>query len=249
MSLSSPLLLIPLLDDIPDLSRKIVLITGGTSDVGKETPQYLLQHGSSHIIITGRNQYAAEGLIAGSKASNPTVQIDFTSCELINLEAVKSTSSSILSGIDGLDLVFCGAGNVCNAPVSSEDGYELQFPTNHLGHALLIEKLLPILRHSVRVLKTPQSMFFGTWRRYGQSKLTNIVYARALARRYPSIILGRPMGWFDILFVHIATICITQPTHEHAWNGVNPSLEDYRGDEQLEDRLWEWTGRELERWV
>lgn len=282
----------------------------GTSGVGKETLQYLLPHGPSHIIITGRNQSAAERLIAESKASNPTVQVTFVSCELDSLEAVKLASSSILSKIDRLDLVFCGAGIMCNPPAISKDGYELQFATNHLGHALLIKELLPILQRTVKesksdvrvvitssqaaalllpaggiqfeLLKTTQSMFFGTWRRYGQSKLANILYARALAKQYPSILftsvhpgvsftgLGRSMGWFDTLFVHIFTIGMTQPAHELAWNGlwaatgdrngvengayyepvgIKPSLKDYRGDEKLEERLWEWTERELEKWM
>lgn len=74
------------------------------------------------------------------------------------------------------------------------------------------------------------------------------------------------MGWFDTLFVHIFTIGITQDVHELAWNGIwaatsdrngvenggyyepvgiKPLLRDYRGDERLEERLWEWTERSL----
>lgn len=95
------------------------------------------------------------------------------------------------------------------------DGYELQFGTNHVGHALLIKKLLPLLvktseqpNADVRIviltslgfafhprggiafndLKTVQNyVIFGPFARYGQSKLANILYARELARRYPQI--------------------------------------------------------------
>lgn len=97
----------------------------------------------------------------------------------------------------------------------TKDGYELQFGTNHLGHALLIQKLLPALERTAarggdpRIiilssqgfllhpqegiafadLKTEQDFCVaGPWRRYGQSKLANLLYARELARRYPGII-------------------------------------------------------------
>jgi NAD(P)-dependent dehydrogenase (short-subunit alcohol dehydrogenase family) len=83
-------------------------------------------------------------------------------------------------------------------PALTKDGYELQFGTNHLGHALIIKQLLPTLLKiaGARIvsfsslgfmlhptggilfngLKTPQSLgFMGSWTRYGQSKLANIV--------------------------------------------------------------------------
>ena len=102
-------------------------------------------------------------------------------------------------------------------PGLSEAGYEIQFATNHLGHAMLIKLLLPTLlktavnpESDVRIvlntslgwrthptggiqfdsLNTTQESLYpilASWFRYGQSKLANIVYAAELARRYPSI--------------------------------------------------------------
>lgn len=100
-------------------------------------------------------------------------------------------------------------------PSLTADGYELQFGTNHLGHALLIKKFLPLLEKrkseggDARIiilssqawnlhprggiifddLKTTQSFWVvGGWRRYGQSKLANLLYARELSARYPDIL-------------------------------------------------------------
>lgn len=94
----------------------------------------------------------------------------------------------------------------------TKDGYEVQFGTNHLGHALLMKLLLPTLLQTakrpgadVRVvslssegagmhpsggivfkdLKTTQSFsLLGPWQRYGQSKLANVLYAAEMARKY-----------------------------------------------------------------
>jgi NAD(P)-dependent dehydrogenase (short-subunit alcohol dehydrogenase family) len=110
---------------------------------------------------------------------------------------------------------MCNAG-IMAAPLGlTQDGYELQFGVNHLGHALLIQKLLPTLRRTatlpggdVRIviltshgfrghpsggirfdaLRTTQDLGpGGPWLRYGQSKLANLVYARELARRVPEL--------------------------------------------------------------
>ena len=100
-------------------------------------------------------------------------------------------------------------------PALTKDGYEVQFGTNHLGHALLIKLLMPTLERSAQEpasdarvviitseafimhpsegivfkdLRTVQTFVLGGgWRRYGQSKLANMLYAAELARRYPSI--------------------------------------------------------------
>jgi NAD(P)-dependent dehydrogenase (short-subunit alcohol dehydrogenase family) len=100
-------------------------------------------------------------------------------------------------------------------PALSRDGYEIQFATNHLGHALLVKKLLPLLLQSnpdhsdsrvVMVssetwrgapsggiqfdrLNTTQDMpVMGRWLRYGQSKLANMLYARQLAKKVPGVL-------------------------------------------------------------
>lgn len=106
-------------------------------------------------------------------------------------------------------------------PALSPQGYELQFATNHLGHACILSHFLPLLLSTaklpsadVRVVTLTslgyafhpksgvdfgaldsRSTFSGPlcdagggWLRYGQSKLANILYASALARRHPEIL-------------------------------------------------------------
>jgi len=111
---------------------------------------------------------------------------------------------------------MCNAGVMRVPPSRTKEGYEIQFGTNHVGHALLIKLLLPLMENTaeqpnadVRIvclssrlsfahpkggivfdkLKTDQSDLgaLGSWYRYGQSKLANLLYARELARRYPKL--------------------------------------------------------------
>lgn len=113
-----------------------------------------------------------------------------------------------------LDILICNAGIMAVPAAVTKDGYEIQFGTNHLGHALLIKHLLPVMLKTAELygdarivsltslgyqvapsggiifetLKTKQEFaLFGRWSRYGQSKLANILYAGELAMRYPTI--------------------------------------------------------------
>ena len=99
-------------------------------------------------------------------------------------------------------------------PALTEDGYEIQFGTNHLGHALLIKHLIPVMLSTAKDhgdarivcltstgfglapkegiifkdLRTTMDMGLGaSWTRYGQSKLANILYGSQLAQHYPEL--------------------------------------------------------------
>lgn len=132
---------------------------------------------------------------------------------MTDLSAVKAASSKIASSTDRLDLVFCNAGVMATAVGLSKDGFENQFAINHLGHAMLVRELLPVLQKTaaspgsdVRVIfstslgyhfasqidydsiRTKQEMMvLGAFRRYGQSKLANILYPAELARKFSAI--------------------------------------------------------------
>lgn len=138
-------------------------------------------------------------------------------------------------------------------PGLTEDGYEIQFGTNHLGHALLIRKLLPVLERTAEIsdvrvviltslgfkfargisfdtVKSVQEGVLGPWVRYGQSKLANLLYARELARRYPSLTsisvtpgvvntgLVENLGRFNRAFVWVTNLGHMMGPEEGAYN-------------------------------
>ena len=202
---------------IRDLSGKVFLITGGTAGLGYETAVSFAAHNPGHIFFTGRSQPSADKLIKEVNSKYPNVPITFVQCDLASLESVQNAAREILSKTDRLDIVMANAGIMALPPGLTKDGYEIQFGTNHMGHALLVKLLTPLLESTakktgdVRIiwntslghrghpsggiqfdkLKTTHADIFfilGQWMRYGQSKLANLLYAREYAKHHPEIV-------------------------------------------------------------
>ncbi|OTB02486.1 hypothetical protein M426DRAFT_264517 [Hypoxylon sp. CI-4A] len=214
--------------DVPDLTGKVILVTGdsvltlplhiGTAGLGSASVALLAKRNPLRIYITGRNATAAEGVVEKVRRESPESKTDiqFVKCDQANLSSVKEAAESILARESRLDILMANAGVMATPPGLTANGYEVQFGVNHVGHALLIRKLLPLLEKTaaqpgsdVRIviltslgfmmaprrtgiafdeLRTTQNYWIlGPWQRYGQSKLANILYTRELARRYPNI--------------------------------------------------------------
>lgn len=131
--------------------------------------------------------------------------------DLSSFASIKSAAATFTSQSRRLDLLFNNAGIMACPMSETVDGYEIQFGTNHMGHALLTKLLLPTLLNTakepdadVRIINLssyghtmapPDGIIFdkavlaqqGPWARYGQSKLANILYTRELAKRYPTV--------------------------------------------------------------
>lgn len=176
----------------------------------------MVRHNPAHVLFTGRKARSAQDTIAKAKAAAPDVKVTFVEVDLANLASVKDAGEKIAADLPRLDVLVCNAGIMAVPAAVSKDGYEIHFATNHLGHALLTFKLLPLLSRTadlgssdVRIimvtstawrgtppggivfdkLKSTQEMaVLGRWLRYGQSKLANMIFARELAARYPKIL-------------------------------------------------------------
>ncbi|KAH6696970.1 oxidoreductase [Plectosphaerella plurivora] len=199
-------------EDIPDLTGKIILVTGGTAGIGRTTILSLVKHRPSHIVFTGRNASKAEQVVTEARKLASNVPVTFMECDLSSLSSVAAMSRKFLSVFDRLDIFFANAGIMAVPPALTKDGYEVQFGTNHMGHALMLKYLLPLMAKTaaagrdVRIvttsssafqgssgidyatIKTPQAMVFGHFRRYMQSKLANTLYSQKIADLYPDII-------------------------------------------------------------
>lgn len=201
--------------------RKTILITGGTSGLGAASALALARlHPSSRIYLAGRNASAAASHIAqiATSEKEPTAELIFLPLDLTSLPSIRSAALHLLSLEPHLDVLLANAGIAAVPPgTRTAAGHEAHLGTNHVGHALLIRLLLPLLEAAPggggRVVSVtsfafrfarwgvPLSedgggggdwlvdwMMVWRWLRYAESKLANVVYARELARRFPGVV-------------------------------------------------------------
>ncbi|TRM63807.1 hypothetical protein BD626DRAFT_568431 [Schizophyllum amplum] len=194
--------------DMPDLSGKVMLVTGGNSGIGKETVKALLQH-NAKVYIGARSQERAEEAIKELKDITKKEAL-FIKIDLEDLKSIKAAVAEFQNKEPQLHALYNNAGvMLCPLSMLTAGGYDFQFGTNVLGHFYLTKLLLPILLStardcvSARIVNTSSSSHtfvdtinFNTLKDgparskmssmnlYSQSKFGNVVLANELARRY-----------------------------------------------------------------
>lgn len=119
----------------------------GTAGIGRTTVLNLAKHQPAHIYFTGRSAESAVSLVAEVRALDAAaaVQITFVQMDLASLAACKQAASALASSLARLDVVVCNAGIMAVPAGVSAEGHEIHMATNHLGHAMLLRHLLPVL--------------------------------------------------------------------------------------------------------
>ncbi|KAF9189470.1 hypothetical protein BGZ51_009581 [Haplosporangium sp. Z 767] len=197
------------MDQIPDLSSKVAIVTGANNGLGYETVLALASHGA-HVFLACRNKSKALDAIErlerelAETAPHLYPKLDFLYLDLSDLRSVARSANEFLAKGLSLHILINNAGLGLSPPGLSKDGIEQVFAVNHMGHFLLTQLLLPRLIESqpsriVCVSSLSHEMQlplggiqFGTlgqadaespFVNYNRSKLANILYAKALARR------------------------------------------------------------------
>ncbi|MHB1445321.1 MAG: SDR family oxidoreductase [Acidimicrobiales bacterium] len=184
-----------------DMHDKVVLVTGATGGIGKESARALAQAGAT-VILSGRNAGRLAAAVADVRSATAGAgSVEGLTMDLASLQSVRAGATELLERWDRLDVLINNAGVILSGRQLSPEGYELTFATNHLGHFLLTNLLLDRLKASapsrvVNVSSTAhrgaRSMGFDDLQSeksysamgaYNRSKLANILFTRELARR------------------------------------------------------------------
>lgn len=185
-----------------DLGGRVYIVTGANSGTGLATSEQLVRQGA-HVVGACRRVPAGEAAFADFARLSGTSEV--MKLDLASLTSVRQFAKDFLAKHKRLDALVNNAGLVTSEG-RTKDGFEIQFGTNHLGHFLLTELLLDILKASApaRIVclssvvhagrgSQPVTIDFddlhydkkpySAMAAYAQSKLANVLHAKELARR------------------------------------------------------------------
>jgi NAD(P)-dependent dehydrogenase (short-subunit alcohol dehydrogenase family) len=197
------------LDEVPDLSGKVAVITGGSRGIGYGCAHTFLSSNISKLFIIASSQ---ESLQQGAKAISEDLgeekanKITWLQCDIGDWTAVAKTAKKISSSTDRIDILICDAARGIMTYQLTDYGIDRHFAVNQIGHVTLVSHLLPVLKetakqgNTVRIVTfgsnahelTPKDCSFssiselntdlGANGQYGRSKLAQMLYTKYLSK-------------------------------------------------------------------
>lgn len=204
---------------MPDLTGRVVIVTGSNSGLGFHTALELARHGAD-VTLAVRDEDRGASATHRILSAAPAARVGVGRLDLADLSSVRAFAADWSAAHpEGLDLLVNNAGIMAIPRRTTVDGFEMQLGTNHLGHFALTGLLLPALvaRPRSRVVtvssqahRTGRITFddlmgerrYRSWGAYGQSKLANLLFTAELQRRLdanaiPALAMAAHPGYAD----------------------------------------------------
>ena len=199
------------LEEVPDLSGKVAVVTGGSEGIGYACSHKLLSRNVAHLHILSVSQEVVDGALDAIReemGEDAAKRVTWHRCDLSDWKQTAEVADKVAQSADRLDILIENAARgIMTYQVVESSGVDRHMALNHMGHVLLTARLLPLLRktaeagHTVRIVTlasnahqfAPADTKFasldelnrdlGPNPQYGRSKLAAILYARFLNRR------------------------------------------------------------------
>ncbi|KAL9115776.1 MAG: hypothetical protein Q9227_000144 [Pyrenula ochraceoflavens] len=189
--------------DIPDLSGKVYIVTGGTAGIGFGISAHILQHQPAALYLLGKKEEHGTEAQEELKKYGDVSKVQWLQCDLEDLKQTDSIAKHLLSTLDRLDALVCNAGLGVGPYAETADGIDSHMQVNHIAQFHLCMTLLPLLiktQDSRLVLQSsefhrfaPSSTKFdslqelntdiGPSNLYARTKLAQVLLVRDLAAR------------------------------------------------------------------
>ncbi|WP_406221812.1 SDR family NAD(P)-dependent oxidoreductase [Streptomyces canus] len=186
--------------NIPAQDGRVAVVTGANSGLGLQTARALAEHGA-HVVLAVRNPDKGRQALARIRESAPGAKLSLQRLDLASLKSVRAAADELHAAHPKIDLLINNAGVMYTPRQKTEDGFDMQFGVNHLGHfaltGLLLDLMLPVpgsrvvtissVGHRIRAgIHFDDLQFDRSYNRvvaYGQAKLANLMFTYELQRR------------------------------------------------------------------
>ncbi len=270
------------------MKGKVCIVTGSNTGIGKETARGLAQRGA-RVILACRDVGKAEAARKDIVATTGNNEVEVIPLDLASKASIRGFAARFAASHDRLDVLVNNAGLWPTTRGTTKDGLETTFGVNHVGTWLLTQELLPLLRRSApaRIVVLSSALHYRgklDWddlqfeRRkynptaaYNQSKLANVLFTKALARRlagsgvtvnavHPGVVTTELFREYPKLLFKLMSLFLKTPEQGAACSlhvATAPELDEVSGeyfeksrsipaaaasmDEAAQDRLWTLT--------
>jgi NAD(P)-dependent dehydrogenase (short-subunit alcohol dehydrogenase family) len=188
-------------ENISDLTGKVIIVTGANSGVGYEAVKQFARKGAQSVLAC-RNIDKAEAARSQILDDNPDALMEIMKLDLASLKSIEQFAEQFKAKHDRLDVLVNNAGVMMVPYGTTEDGFEKQFGTNHLGHFALTGLLIDLIEktdgsrivnvssnaHNFGEMDFDNLMYaegkdYSRQGAYGRSKLANLLFTYELQRR------------------------------------------------------------------
>ncbi|MDC3953255.1 SDR family oxidoreductase [Polyangium jinanense] len=179
--------------------QRIVLVTGATDGIGRQTALELLRRGA-RVLVHGRTLAKAKAVrdvLARESGSSDLLPV---AADLSSMAAVRALAAEVMARVDRLDVLLSNAGVFMHERKLTEDGFETTFAVNHLAPFLLTHLLLPHVQKSdggrivavssiahargqIDFTDLTSERYFHGYTAYATSKLANVLFTYEIGRR------------------------------------------------------------------
>ena len=188
-------------EQIPDLSGKVILLTGATRGIGRKAAHGIAPTGATMVVV-GRDKERVDMLISEMKEVEGCGPVHGEICDLFVQKEIRALANRFDNQFDRLDVLINNAGAIFTKKITTVDGFERTWALNHNAYFLLTSLL------KEKLLSTPDSRVVSTasdahtpakmgwhdlqyekrgnrngWSSYCQSKLANILFTKELAKK------------------------------------------------------------------
>jgi NAD(P)-dependent dehydrogenase (short-subunit alcohol dehydrogenase family) len=184
-----------------DLKGKRILVTGVSAGIGVETARALAAHGADVVGAARDLDKAKRATSEVNQAATQTgASLELIELDLASLKSVRAAADKLVADRRLFDVIIANAGVMATPIGKTEDGFETQFGTNHLGHFVFVNRIAKLIKDGGRLVNlssaghrfsnvdlndpnfetTPYEPFVA----YGRSKTANILFAVDFDRRH-----------------------------------------------------------------